>query len=154
MLLEDVGMELEIEQVLDEKGKEMLEEVGGVVCWGELPEEERLRLGKKVIRDAEICLGERVLERLPEELRGDANVCYWSGCGMHKDLNAVKEGANRMSKWWEVARKVLPVALINKFKAEAGPGSEACRSDRGGVKLTSLIGALVRHKDPKKGQQD
>lgn len=154
MLLEDVGMELEIEQVLDEKGKEMLEEVGGVVCWGELPEEERLRLGKKVIRDAEICLGERVLERLPEELRGDANVCYWSGCGMHKDLNAVKEGADRMSKWWEVARKVPPVALINKFKAEAGPGSEACRSDRGGVKLTSLIGALVRHKDPKKGQQD
>jgi hypothetical protein len=123
----------------------MLKGVGGVMRWRELPEEERLRLGKKLIRDAEIYLGEQVLERLPEELKGDANVCYWSGCGMHKDLNAVKEGADRMSKWWELAGKVPPVTLANRFKAEGGPSSEACQSDRGGVKLTSLVGALVRH---------
>ena len=152
MFLEDPDMEREAEQVLDEKEEEMLKGVGGVVCWGELPDEERLRLGKKVIRDAEICLGERVLERLPEEQKEEASGCYWSGCGMHKDLNAVKEGVDRMSKWWEKAGKVPPVALSNKLKAETG--SEGRRSDRGGLKLTCLVGALVKHKDLKKGQQD
>ena len=51
-------MEQEIEEVLDEKGEEMIKEVGGPAHWMELPEEERLRLGKRVIRDAEITLGE------------------------------------------------------------------------------------------------
>ncbi|KAF9645629.1 hypothetical protein BDM02DRAFT_3262776 [Thelephora ganbajun] len=154
MLLEDPDMELEIEQILDEKGEEMFREVGGAACWRELPEEERLRLGKKLIRDAEICLGERVLERLPDSEKREAISCYWSGCGMHKDLNAVKEGVDRMSAWWEKAGKVPPVALTNKLRAQTGLGSEVCRSDRGGVKLTNLVSALVRHKDPKKGQQD
>jgi len=154
MLLEDPDTESEIEQVLDEKGEEMLKEVGGAAHWRELPEEEHLRLGKKLIRDAEICLGERVLERLPDDQKEDAIGCYWSGCGMHKDLNAVKEGADRMSKWWEEAEKVPPVALTNKFKVETGPGSKVCRSDRGGVKLTNLVGALLRHRDSERGQQD
>jgi len=143
--------ESEMEQVLDEKAEEMMRSIGGARCWTELPEEERLRLGKNLIRDAEICLGERVLERLPEEMKEDMG-CYWSGCGMHKDLNAVKEGAERMSKWWEEAGKTPPIALMNKFKA--GSDSEASRSERGGIKITNLIGALVKNKDPKKGQQD
>ena len=73
---------------------------------------------------------------------------------MHKDLNAVKEGADRMSRWWEEAGKVPPVALANKFKAEAGSDSGTGCSDRGGVKLMSLVGALVKHKDPGRGHQD
>lgn len=154
MLLQDPEMELEIEQLLDEKGEEMFREIGGAARWKELPEEERLQLGRKLIRDAEICLGERALERLPDKQKQEATVCYWSGCGMHKDLNAVKEGVDRMSKWWEEAGKVPPVTLANKFKAEAGLDSEVRRSDRGGVKLTNLVGALVRHKDPGRGQQD
>jgi hypothetical protein len=140
--------------VLDEKGDEMFREIGGAAHWKELPEEEQLRLGRKLIRDAEICLGEHVLERLPDEQKREATRCYWSGCGMHKDLNAVKEGVDRMSKWWEEAGKVPPIPLANKFKAEAGSDSKVCLSDRGGVKLTNLVGALVRHKDPGRGQQD
>jgi hypothetical protein len=153
ILLEDPEMKSEIEEVFNEKEEEMLTEIGGLECWLELPVEERLRLAKNLIRDAEICLGERVLERLPEDQRREA-ACFWSGCGMHKDLNAVKEGADRMSRWWEEAGKVPPVAMSNKFKAENGSGSEVCRSDRGGVKLVNLVGALVRHKDPGRGQQD
>ena len=153
MLLEDPDAEeSEVEQVLDEKAEEMMESIGGAACWAELPEEEHLRLGKGVVRNAKICLGERVLERLPEELKEEAMGCYWSGCGMHKDLNAVKGGSDRMSKWWEEAGKVPPIALMNKFKAAGS--SEAGRSERGGIKLTNLLGALVRNKDPKKGQQD
>jgi len=154
ILQQDPEMEAEIEQVLDEKGEEMFREVGGAARWKELSEEEHLRLGRKLIRDAEICLGERVLERLPDEQKREVTARYWSGCGMHKDLNAVKEGADRMSKWWEEAGKEPPVALINKFKAEARSDGKVCQSDRGGVKLTNLVGALVRHKDPGSGQQD
>ena len=154
MLLEDPeAEEWEMEQVLDEKGEEMMREIGGAARWVELPDGERLRLAKNLIRDAEICLGERALERLPEELREEMG-CYWSGCGMHKDLNAVKGGVDRMSKWWEEAGKTPPIALMNKFKAGDGSNGVAGRSERGGVKLTNLVGALVRHKDPKKGQQD
>ena len=154
MLLEDPEMEeSEMEQVLDEKGEEMMKAIGGPARWVELPEGERLQLAKNLIRDAEICLGERAWERLPEELKEEMG-CYWSGCGMHKDLNAVKGGVDRMSRWWEVAGKTPPIALMNKFKAGAGSSSEAGRSERGGIKLTNLVGALVKHKDPKKGQQD
>jgi len=155
MALEDPDMEeWEIEQVLNEKAEEMMRVIGGAARWVELPDEERLQLGKDLIRDAEICLGERVLERFPEELKGESIGCYWSGCGMHKDLNAVKEGADRMSKWWEEAGRTPPIAMVNKFKAESGSGGEVGRSERGGIKLTNLIGALVKHKDSKKGQQD
>ena len=154
MLLDDPDTKAEVKQVFDEKGEEMLEEVGGATCWLELPDEERLRLAKKLVRDAEICLGERVLAQLSDEQKREAAVCFWSGCGMHKDLNAVKEGADRMLRWWEKAGKVPPVALINKFKAEIGSDSGVHQSERGGVKLTNLLGALVRHRDPRRGQQD
>ena len=111
-------------------------------------------MGRKLIRDAEICLGERVLERLPDEQKQEATARHWSGCGMHKDLNAVKEGADRMSEWWEEAGEEPPVALVNKFRAEAGWDGKVRWSDRGGMKLMNLVGALVRHKDPGSGQQD
>lgn len=153
MLLEDPDEEeWEIGEVLDEKEEEMMRSIGGAAHWMELPEEERLRLGRDTIRDAEICLGERVLERLPKSEREDAMGCFWSGCGMHKDLNAVKAGVEEMSKWWEDTGKTPPIALVNKFKA--GNEATASRSERGGVKLTNLVGALVKHKDPKKGQKD
>jgi len=154
MALEDPDMEeSEMNQILDEKGEEMMRAIGGVAHWMELPDDERLRLAKKLVQDAEICFGERMLGRLPEELKGEMG-CYWSGCGMHKDLNAVKGGADRMSKWWEEVGKTPPIVLMNKSKAEAGLASEVGRSERCGIKLTNLLGALVRHKDPKKGQQD
>ncbi|KAF9779153.1 hypothetical protein BJ322DRAFT_1172093, partial [Thelephora terrestris] len=154
IVAEDPETKLEVTEVFDKKKEEMLQEVGGVARWAELPVDDRLRLAKKLVRDAEICLGERVLERLPAEQRQEASGCFWSGCGMHKDLNAVKEGAERMSRWWEKVGRVPPVALANKFKTESGAGCEVRRSDRGGVKLTNLVGALVRHRDTGRGQQD
>ena len=57
-----------------------------------------------------------------------------------------------MSQWWEEAGKTPPIALMNKFKV--GSGGVVGWLERGGIKLTSLVGTLVRNKDPKKGQQD
>ena len=154
MLSEDPDVELEVKQEFDEKEKDMLNEVGGMAGWLKLPGEEHLRLGRKLVRDAEISLGEKVLARLSDEQRREVAICFWSGCGMHKDLNAVKGGAEKMSIWWEEAEKVSPVALTNKFKAETNSDGRIHRSDRGGVKLANLVGALVKHRDPGRGQQD
>jgi hypothetical protein len=154
MFLEDPDMELEIEQILDEKGEGMFREVGGVKCWRELLQDEHLRLEKQVIRDAEICLGKRILEQLPDRQKEEVAGCYWSGCGMHKDLNTVKEGVDQMLKWWEEAGRVPPVTLANKFKADSRSGGKVCWLDRGRVKMANLLGALVKHKESEKGQQD
>ena len=151
----DPATESEVKQVFAERVGEMLKEIGGGPCWEELPEDEHLRLARELIQDAEICLGKQILERLPaEERRRMLTECYWSGCRMHKDLNAIKEGADRMMRWWEEAGKVPLVVLANKFKAEAGLVNSTCCSDRGGVKLTNLVGALVKCKDPGKGHQN
>jgi hypothetical protein len=73
---------------------------------------------------------------------------------MHKNLNALKAGAERMSKWWGETGKTTPIALINKARARAGQDAQVHHTDRGAIKLTDLLGALVKHKVPKKGHQD
>jgi hypothetical protein len=52
--------EWEMDQGLVEKEEEMAAKTGGYSDWVELPDEERLRLWKEVIREAEICLGEQL----------------------------------------------------------------------------------------------
>ena len=69
MIQADPAMESEGKQAFVEKEQEMLKGLGGVSCWKELPEDERLRLMRELIWDAEICLGERIPERLPAEER-------------------------------------------------------------------------------------
>lgn len=93
-------------------------------------------------------------ERLPEELKESVMAGFWSGCGMHKNLDSLKAGAERMLKWWGETGKTAPIALINKARARAGQDAKVRRTDRGAIKLTDLLGALVKHKDPKKGHQD
>lgn len=73
----DPTTESEVKQVFIEKEQEMLKGIGGVEHWKELLEDERLRLARELIWDAEICLGEQILERLPaEERRQVLTGCY------------------------------------------------------------------------------
>jgi hypothetical protein len=152
----------ERKQVMVEKGKELMEEIGGPDCYQALTADEQVRHTKRLVREAQICLGERAYQQLSPEEKETVDWWVWSGCAMHKDLNAVKGGADRMSSWWvEFGNEATPpVALMNKFKSIAvksgsvlednvvGPG------DRGGVKLTDLLGALVKHRETKKGHQE
>ena len=80
---------------------------------------------------------------------------------MHKKLNSVKGVAAALALFWKENGLVPPMLLMNRDNAAAaasGPSSAKNRaaevSQGGGVKLTSLAGALFRHKDEKKGQQD
>ncbi|KAF9779017.1 hypothetical protein BJ322DRAFT_1013778, partial [Thelephora terrestris] len=148
-------------QVMVEKGKELMEEIGGPDCYLALPVDEQIRFAKRLVREAQICLGEQAYQRLSPEEKEVVDWWVWSGCAMHKDLNAMKAGADRMSRWWvEFGEGVAPVALMNKFKtiaAKSGSvpeGSIVGPGDRGGVKVTDLLGSLVKHRETKKGHQE
>jgi hypothetical protein len=148
-------------EVLDAKGKEMMERIGGYKCWAALSEAEQAEFGQRLVRETNIHLGEEAYQRLTEEEKRKVDLYVWSGCGMHKDLNAVKGGAEQMARWWETSGETPPVELMSKFKAQAvaaAPENEDSTSvkgsGRGAIKLTSLLGALVKHKDRNKGHQD
>ena len=151
----------EREQLLREKGKELMEEIGGSESYLALPIDEQVQFAKRLVREVQICLGERAYQQLSPEEKEEVDYWVWSGCAMHKDLNAMKGGVARMSSWWaEFGDGTAPVAMMSKFKAIAaksgavpeedlvGPG------DRGGAKLTNLLGSLVKHRETKKGHQE
>jgi hypothetical protein len=83
---------------------------------------------------------------------------------MHKELNAVKGGANAMAAVWKADKLPPPIALYNKFETEKTTSSKGesiatsqkrkQESSQGGVKLTSLAGAIINNKNNKVGQQD
>ena len=139
---------------------EMLEEAGGKECWASLRPIERLQRKKGVIREVQITLGERAYQRLSPEEKAEIDFWVYTGCVMHKDLNAAKGGADRMAKSWEKEGKTPPISLMSKAQATATEPSSAPKKgkggrqpERGGNKLTSLLGALVKNKNPNKGHQ-
>ena len=153
--------EVERDRLFDEKLGEMFEKAGGKECWASLPRAERLKWEKEVIREVQIDLGEQIYQRLSPEEKGDADFWAYTGCAMHKDYNAVKGGAERMAgSWEEDSDATPPVALMSKAQTAAAASSSAPtkgksrrRPERGGVKLTGLLGALIKHKNPNKGHQ-
>ena len=153
--------EEEREQVLREKGKELLEEIGGSENYLALPIDEQIQFAKRLVHEVQICLGEQAYQQLSPEEKEEVDYWVWSGCAMHKDLNAMKGGVGRMSHWWtEFGDGTAPIAMTSKFNTIAtksgtvpeedliGPG------DRGGAKLTSLLSSLVKHRETKKGHQE
>ncbi|QRV96940.1 hypothetical protein RhiJN_24959 [Ceratobasidium sp. AG-Ba] len=105
-------------------------------------------------------LGEHALNELTDKEKDSIDFFVWTGCAMHKGLNAVKGGLARMSQTWEELDSTPPPALHDKCEAEK-PGSNEentpnskVDSARWAVKLTSLAGAMFHHRDDKKGQQD
>jgi len=102
--------------------------------------------------------GEEAYEKLTPTEKRRADLFIWTGCAMHKDLNATKGGAEAMAGSWKEGE--APVKLMNKHHvAAAAAGSTELEkqafddSEGNSVKLTKLVGALVRHKDAKKGHQ-
>jgi hypothetical protein len=90
----------------------------------------------------------------------------WVGCSMHKDQNGMKGGAKAMREWYAKSGNISPVLLANRDNAavlDDAPEdeSEFTAAERrafdnsacGGVKATSIAGALFNDKDKKKGLQ-
>lgn len=142
------------------ENRKMMERVGGLDEWSRLAPKVQDELAKEVFHWCRIMLGEQVYQALSDDEKRLADLFIWSGCGMHKDLNAVKGGCTRMAMVWLMNGVEPPISLLNKDKSAvhlANPeplkpnSKQEADPERGAVKLAQLIGALVNHKDNKKG---
>ena len=138
-----------------------ISDVGGASAWDALSATEQKEINSKTHRNLCIELGEKAFPGLSVEEWREIDFLIWAGCCMHKEMNSVKGGYAAMAAWWLEMDLPGPIKLMNKANAtvaNAGPGPAQDQavdaSQSGGVKLTSLAGAVFNHKDDKKGQQD
>ncbi|KAJ7692735.1 hypothetical protein B0H17DRAFT_1200311 [Mycena rosella] len=105
--------------------------------------------------------------QLSPEAKHEINLFFWAGCSMHKELNCCRSFNEGMMDYYDDNPDIEPpVLLANRdndatiqLAEETGQSTAAVQralkvSERGGVKLISLFGALVNHKDDKKGLHD
>ncbi|TFY77192.1 hypothetical protein EWM64_g6821 [Hericium alpestre] len=128
---------------------------------------DRHSLGQKAYTDAINQLGQAAFDALSPEEKGWALLFIWAGCGMHKELNAMKYGAEALKAWWDSdSAKALsafpPIPLYNKDNAATAADLTASTSkihaktisSRGGIKAAELAGSIMWNQNSKKGQQD
>lgn len=151
----------ELLPILVEETNTAMEKIGGASEWANLTPEGRTEHNRTITDSLISRIGQEALDSLPEDERALAELYVHGGCCMHKELNAMKGGNTRMSQFW--ARNDLqgPVLLMNRDNAAAAAAGTSQAQQRavdkscgGGAKATELSGALLRHKDDKKGQQD
>lgn len=152
--LRTLMMELNTQNVAD---------AGGLVVWNGLSVEERAVYDASAMDALAIRLGQDVFDKLSDTEKHEIDLFFWAGCSMHKELNSVTGGNKAMVLWWDANKITGPIVLANKDNAatlELGGSSPMVMqramdlSGRGGVKITSLAGAIFNHKDDKKGCQD
>jgi hypothetical protein len=151
----------ELLRLLCELNTKKFEDAGGHDAWERLSTEEQDLCNKLVAQELVQKFGKEAYDKLSPEQKFEADFFIWAGCCMHKDLNAHKGGNACLVLYWAKNGIVGPVLLMNKDNAAAASsGSSAAKkhaedvSSAGAVKLLALLGALLNHKDKKKGQQD
>ena len=146
---------------------EMIEKAGGLEIWNALPQPDQALQTASMIREVTISLGEDAYAQLSADEQHDLDFFVWVGCGCHKEGNSVKGGAQAMAAWWEEAGIKGPILLANRDNKAVlkniNPDSDVLTppeehafevTARGGIKASSIAGAIFNHKDDKKGQQD
>ena len=146
----------------------------GFPVWELMSIEEKKEKELSMMHELTESLAPRTLEILSDEEKRRLRIFVWTGCGMHKDLNAVKGGVLMMQEEWK-RYGVAPVLLANKdnsavlelaeedglladcderHAAEETPAEKRARevSKSGGIQIGYLTGCLLNDKDDKKGQ--
>ncbi|KAF9003189.1 hypothetical protein BDZ89DRAFT_901335, partial [Hymenopellis radicata] len=157
------GMEkLELVGFLFKCSQEAIRKAGGPAAWEALPQSERLAkynaMRMQVIRD----IGQKEFDELTAKEKEDVDFFLWAGCCMHKEMNAFKGGCYQMEQFWPENNLPGPKKMYNRDNAAAvnlAPGTDASKraedkTKGGAIKVASLCGAIFRHKDRKRGQQD
>ncbi|KAI0313246.1 hypothetical protein OF83DRAFT_1065825 [Amylostereum chailletii] len=156
--------------------EEKIKEAGGPDAWDTLSPTEQAARDAAMMRKLSVRIGKNAFAHLLEEQQTALTQLLWAGCCMHKDLNSVKGGDKSMQAAWEELKLEPLVLLANKdnaatleleaekhrnqtdqegeIQASAAEERAGDVSSRGGVKTTTLVGALVNHKDEKKGYHD
>ncbi|TRM63419.1 hypothetical protein BD626DRAFT_621753 [Schizophyllum amplum] len=140
----------------------MIQDVGGTEAWQQLTEDERTKRYEEGRSAYFHKIGEADFDKLPAEAKVDVDFMLWAGCCMHKEMNAFKGFCTGMEGWWKAKGKDGPIKLYNRDNhatVQTAQGTTAAqraedRTKGGAVKLVSLAGAIFRHKDRKRGQQD
>ncbi|KAH9885777.1 hypothetical protein C8Q73DRAFT_814396 [Cubamyces lactineus] len=152
---------LDLLPILAEEVSTAVGDAGGAEVWSALTTEQLDKANVAIRRSVITRLGEDAYAALPESEKQLADLFVHAGCCMHKELNSVKGGNSRMASSWSKSGFQPPVLLMNRDNnaaATAGASAAAKRAAEksvgGAVKLADLAGALFRHKDDKKGQQD
>ncbi|KAL1674762.1 hypothetical protein EV122DRAFT_220044 [Schizophyllum commune] len=141
---------------------DLVQTAGGIDAWEALAAEDRASRYADARRHFFREVGQAAFDALPAEAKVDVDFMIWAGCCMHKDMNAFKGFCVGMEGWWADNGKEGPMKLYNRDNLAAirsAGGTDAARradvrSKGGAVKLVSLAGAVFRHKDRKRGQQD
>ncbi|KAF8059554.1 hypothetical protein FPV67DRAFT_1709185, partial [Lyophyllum atratum] len=153
---------LELVTFLFKCSQNAIRKAGGPSAWEKLTEQEKLarynEMRMQVIRD----IGQSEFDKLTEKEREDVDFFLWAGCCMHKEMNAFKGGVYEMEQFWPTHGLPGPKKLYNRDNDAAvqkAPNTDASKraeeiTKGGAVKLASLCGAIFRHKDRKRGQQD
>ncbi|KAJ7708165.1 hypothetical protein B0H17DRAFT_1191658 [Mycena rosella] len=156
----------EILEIVREIQRKNLEEVGGEE-WSKLSNTEKDTLSKSSMDTLVFCIGDVAFTQLSPEAKHEINLFFWAGCSMHKELNCCRSFNEGMMGYYDDNPDIEPPVLLAnrdndatiRLAEETGQSTAAVQrapkvSERGGVKLISLFGALVNHKDDKKGLHD
>lgn len=160
-------MREEREALLAESRRARIESLGGDSVWEGLSSEEKEEHEMSYLNDLCESLYDDASLLLSDEEKFILELWVWAGCGMHKDLNAVKGGVSGMKGIWP-GLGIAPVELPNKDNAAvirleeggvAGSESEVLKrakgSSYGGASKTcDLGGLLLNHYDDKQGEGD
>ncbi|KAJ7200031.1 hypothetical protein GGX14DRAFT_572464 [Mycena pura] len=151
---------VQLESFLFKVTHEAVRAAGGVGGWDALSEGEKKASveasWQRLVRD----LGDEAFSKLSDEEKSDIDLFLWAGCCMHKEMNAFKGGVHGMAEFWRQCNlqrdSITATTQPHYIKAVGTAASERAEdvSTGGAVKLVSLCGAVFRHKDRKRGQQD
>ncbi|PCH34814.1 hypothetical protein WOLCODRAFT_19599 [Wolfiporia cocos MD-104 SS10] len=151
----------ELLPILQEESMHTIQAAGRSDAWSQMSESDQDRLHQVTLKQIIEQLSDKQYAALPEDEKQRKGAFVWGGCCMHKDLNAVKGGNASMVAFWTKAGLTGPILLMNRENADAATSGDSVARSRaedvsegGGIKTTKLGGAIFRHRDDKKGQQD
>ena len=150
----------EVEEVMIEKFLTALDRMGGWEGWKDFSQEDQLKFLGRLVGNTQDHFGELDLAALAESERRKELLFARSWCAMHKDLNTFKAGAVGLMNYWKKEGISGPVKLMSREQEQEVLANQDDESDSvdkavgGGVKLASLIGALVNNRDEGKGCSD
>ena len=136
--------------------------IGGNDALAKLSKEEQNEEDQKTYEIIIEHLGAQGYDALDSKEKHIINLFIISRCCMHKGHNSSEGGNKEMANVWPTLGHPGPIKLMNRDNAAAAatPGLSAAKqwvlmvSGAGGVKSTTLAGAIFNHKDDNKGPQD
>ena len=96
-----------------ENSRRMIQALGGQSVWNSMSPEEQGKKTLALMNQIAESLVEEALLQLPYMERRELQVFVWSGCGMHKEMNATKYGNSAMAIEWQ-KQGMAPVLLANR----------------------------------------